>query len=80
VWPVAWLASSRCIANGEGCTITDPARAIDRKLAEDDHLFFVAADGDKVIGTVLAGYDGHRGWMYSLAVDPAHQRQENGDA
>jgi len=26
-----------------------------------------------VIGTVMGGYDGHRGWVYYVAVDPAHQ-------
>jgi ribosomal protein S18 acetylase RimI-like enzyme len=28
-----------------------------------------------VVGTVLAGYDGHRGWLYSVAVHPAHRRR-----
>jgi ribosomal protein S18 acetylase RimI-like enzyme len=45
----------------------DPAFAIDRKIAVDD-LFWVAEDGDDVLGTVMAGYDGHRGWIYSMAV------------
>ncbi len=53
----------------------DPALAIDRKMAVDDGLFFVAqADGGQVIGTVMAGYDGHRGWLYSVAVHPEQQR------
>ncbi len=52
----------------------DPAAAIDKKLAARDGLFFVAdLDGD-VVGTVLAGYDGHRGWLYSVAVHPAHRK------
>ncbi|QGY39713.1 GNAT family acetyltransferase [Pseudodesulfovibrio cashew] len=46
-----------------------PALAIDKKIAVDD-LFFVAEDGGEVIGTVMAGYDGHRGWIYSLATAP----------
>ena len=46
-----------------------PDTVIDRKIAFDD-LFFVAVEGDTVIGTVMAGYDGHRGWIYSLAVRP----------
>ena len=52
-----------------------PALAIDKKLAVKDGLFFVAATGDTVVGTIMAGYDGHRGWIYSVAVSPAHQRQ-----
>ncbi|NDC71656.1 MAG: GNAT family acetyltransferase, partial [Betaproteobacteria bacterium] len=35
-----------------------------------DSLFFVAVEGKEVIGTIMAGYDGHRGWLYSVAVDP----------
>lgn len=58
----------------------DPARnhacnAIPVKLALDDDLFWVALDRDgAVIGTIMAGWDGHRGWLYTVAVDPAHQR------
>ncbi len=37
-------------------------------------LFFVAEIGGRLIGTVMAGYDGHRGWLYSLAVDTALRR------
>ena len=52
-----------------------PALVIDRKLAVDDGLFFVALSGEEVIGTVMAGYDGHRGWIYSVAVSPSHRRK-----
>ncbi|AVB26683.1 MULTISPECIES: GNAT family acetyltransferase [Pseudomonas] len=53
-----------------------PDLSIDKKLAVDDHLFFVALADDEVVGTLLAGYDGHRGWLYSVAVDP--QQRGNG--
>ena len=43
---------------------------IDKKLAVTDGLFFVAIADDTVIGTAMAGYDGHRGWLYSVCVDP----------
>ena len=46
----------------------DPRLSIANKLATQPELFFVAVDGVRVVGTVMAGYDGHRGWMYSLAV------------
>ncbi|WP_214511927.1 GNAT family acetyltransferase [Pseudomonas brassicacearum] len=52
-----------------------PSLAIDKKLAVSDGLFFVALAGEEVVGTVLAGYDGHRGWLYSVAVHPAHRRK-----
>ncbi len=48
----------------------DPATSIRLKCAADRNLFFVAElDGD-IAGTVMGGYDGHRGWVYSLAVKP----------
>ncbi|SFH48938.1 Ribosomal protein S18 acetylase RimI [Pseudomonas syringae] len=53
-----------------------PDLSIDKKRAVDDHLFFVALADDQVVGTLLAGYDGHRGWLYSVAVDP--QQRGNG--
>ena len=52
----------------------DPGQSIDRKVASNDGLFFVAFDGDVIVGTALAGYDGHRGWLYSIAVSPDRQR------
>ncbi len=52
-----------------------PRESIRRKLAFQRDLFFVAVEADAVVGTVMGGYDGHRGWVYSLAVDPAHRRR-----
>ena len=52
-----------------------PSLAIDKKLAVDDQLFFVAVVDSEVVGTIMAGYDGHRGWIYSVAVAPSHRRQ-----
>ena len=58
----------------------DPEAAIDRKTAHSDGLFFVAVDNDVVIGTIMGGYDGHRGWIYSVAVSPNAQRRGIGTA
>ena len=52
----------------------EPGLVIDRKLACYD-LFFVAEDDGALVGTVMAGYDGHRGWIYSLAVDESRRGQ-----
>ena len=52
-----------------------PTVSIDKKVAVADGLFFVALSEDTVVGTIMAGYDGHRGWIYSVAVSPAHRRQ-----
>jgi ribosomal protein S18 acetylase RimI-like enzyme len=58
----------------------DPATAIRKKLAVERDLFFVAAVDGAVVGTVMGGYDGHRGWVYSVAVDPWHRRRGIGAA
>lgn len=55
-----------------------PGLVIDKKLAVDDQLFFVAVADEAVVGTLMAGYDGHRGWIYSVAVSPSHRRQRIG--
>ncbi|MBX9883371.1 MAG: GNAT family acetyltransferase [Novosphingobium sp.] len=51
----------------------DPPRnradvSVPAKLAMNDNLLFVAVDEGRVIGSIMAGYDGHRGWLYSVAV------------
>jgi ribosomal protein S18 acetylase RimI-like enzyme len=58
----------------------DPRADIRRKLAVQPELFLVAVDGPELLATVMAGYDGHRGSVYYLAVDPAHQREGIGRA
>lgn len=63
----------------ETCFPEDPPwnraeAAIPAKLAVQPELFLVATDGDTVIGTTMAGYDGHRGWLYAVAVAPSHRR------
>ena len=49
-------------------------------VAQAPELFFVAEHHGEVAGTVLAGWDGHRGWIYSLGVRPALQRSGIGSA
>lgn len=52
----------------------NPTAALVRKT-NVDNLVWVALDGAQVIGTVVAGYDGIRGWIYSLAVDAHHRNR-----
>lgn len=58
----------------------DPVTSIQRKLAVDRDLFLVAECDGSVVGTAMGGYDGHRGWVYSVAVLPLHQRKGIGAA
>lgn len=49
----------------------DPRRDIERKLGVQSELFVVALQGGAIVGSVMAGFEGHRGWINYLAVDPA---------
>ncbi len=53
----------------------DPALAIRNKLAVGRDLFLVAECDGAVVGTVMGGYDGHRGWVYAVAVSPGYRRR-----
>ncbi|WP_020592177.1 GNAT family acetyltransferase [Kiloniella laminariae] len=53
----------------------DPQGSLDRKLSFQPDLLFVAEEEGRLIGTTMAGYDGHRGWIYAVVVDPDHRRK-----
>ncbi len=55
----------------------EPSVVIDAKLAVDD-LIFVAEDDGKIVGACMAGYDGHRGWLYAVAVLKEYRRASVG--
>ena len=48
----------------------DPAEIINRKQLVQDELFLVGVKEKRIIAAVLGGYDGFRGWVYHLAVNP----------
>ena len=52
-----------------------PSLVIERKLTVQPSLFFVATDGGRVVGTVLAGFDGVRGWVHHCAVSASVRRR-----
>jgi ribosomal protein S18 acetylase RimI-like enzyme len=53
----------------------DPRKDIAAKLKVQPELFIVGAISERIVSTAMAGYDGHRGWVYYLAVDPDYQRK-----
>jgi len=53
----------------------DPHRDIQRKLCVRPDLFLVGELEGEIIACVMAGYEGHRGWLNYLAVAPQHQRR-----
>jgi ribosomal protein S18 acetylase RimI-like enzyme len=61
-------------------TWEDPRLSIARKLCVQRDLFLVAVDGESVVGTAMAGYEGHRGSVYYLAVHPSRRREGIGRA
>jgi ribosomal protein S18 acetylase RimI-like enzyme len=58
----------------------DPHQDIERKLGVRPDLFLVGVLDGTIVACVMAGYEGHRGWLNYLAVDPAHQRDGLGRA
>jgi ribosomal protein S18 acetylase RimI-like enzyme len=52
----------------------DPYKDVRRKTAIQPDLFLVGEDGKRIVATVMAGYEGHRGWINYLAVAPDKQR------
>ena len=49
---------------------TDPRTALLRKLTADDGLLWVAEGRSRIIGTIEAAWDGHRGWIYGPLMQP----------
>ena len=70
---------SDVVALWERCGLTrpwnDPRKDIVRKLKVDADLFLVGVIEGKIVASAMGGYDGHRGWVNYLAVDPRFQRR-----
>ena len=56
----------------------DPKKDIQRKLKVNPELFLVGTTEDRIVATIMGGYEGHRGWVNYLAVSPSHQRKGYG--
>ena len=56
----------------------DPNKDIDTKIAFQPQWLLVGEDDGQVVATVMAGYEGHRGWINYLAVDPECRRNGYG--
>jgi ribosomal protein S18 acetylase RimI-like enzyme len=53
----------------------DELEDVKLKLQRDPDLFLVAEQDGRIVGCVIGGWDGRRGWIYHLAVKPEHQRK-----
>jgi ribosomal protein S18 acetylase RimI-like enzyme len=58
----------------------DPHEDVARKRRVQRELFLVGERDGRIVGSVMGGYDGHRGWVNYLAVDPALRRAGLGRA
>lgn len=66
-----WLS-----CKGMGLNNLDDSRGgIGRFLNRNPDTCFVTEDGGKIVGAILAGNDGRRGYIYHTAVDPEFRRQ-----
>jgi ribosomal protein S18 acetylase RimI-like enzyme len=58
----------------------DPQKDIARKLTEQPDLFLVGTVQEEVVASAMVGFDGHRGWVYYLAVAERHRKHSYGRA
>lgn len=58
----------------------DSREATERYLVRNPELSFVAKCATRIVGCVMCGHDGRRGYLQHLAVDPAYQRRDIGTA
>ncbi|MBI2512936.1 MAG: GNAT family acetyltransferase [Opitutae bacterium] len=76
--PYAPTDEAAVIALWRECGLTrpqnDPRKDIARKLKVNPEWFLVAERGGEIVGAVMAGYEGHRGWINYLGVAPSLQR------
>ncbi len=56
----------------------DPAGDIAFARRGDNAAVLVGRDGGMIVATVMVGHDGHRGWVYYVAVDPEHRGKAYG--
>ena len=78
ILPFSAADTEAVVALWRDCDLTrpwnDPYEDIARKLQVQPQLFLVARLDGAIVGTVMAGYDGHRGWINYLAVSPRQRR------
>lgn len=78
VTPALPADATAVIALWERCGLTrpwnDPQSDFDRALVQPSSTILLVRDEETITGSVMVGDDGHRGWVYYLAVDPAQRR------
>jgi ribosomal protein S18 acetylase RimI-like enzyme len=80
--PTDYQAATALWKASEGVVLRDADRleAVERYLERNPGSSFVAVDGERLVGTVLCGHDGRRGYLQHLAVAAPYRRQGIGRA
>ena len=71
-----WMRSKNMGFNN----LDDSREGVDRLLRRNPNTSFVAMDGDDLVGVILSGQDGRRGYIYHMCVAEAYRRQGIGKA
>jgi ribosomal protein S18 acetylase RimI-like enzyme len=64
----------------EGTSISDDPDGVRTLIERDPEALLLAVDGERIVGTVIAGFDGWRCHLYRLAVHPDRRRRGIGSA
>jgi ribosomal protein S18 acetylase RimI-like enzyme len=80
--PIADADVAAVAALWRACELTrpwnDPASDIAFARKGPNSAVLVGRDGNAIAATVMVGHDGHRGWVYYVAIDPAHRGKGHG--
>lgn len=72
------------VALWERCELTrpwnEPKADLDRARKKPNSDILVGRDGNAIVATIMVGHDGHRGWVYYVAVDPDQHKKGYGRA
>ena len=69
----------RSIGTGLGLSASDSRAEIAKKVQRDPDLFLLALEGERIVGSVVGGFDGRRGMIYHLAVATDVRKRGLGD-
>jgi ribosomal protein S18 acetylase RimI-like enzyme len=67
-------------AAAEGTSISDDPEGVRTLIDRDPGALLLAVDAERIVGTVIAGFDGWRCHLYRLAVAPERRREGIGSA
>ncbi|MBR0713580.1 GNAT family acetyltransferase [Bradyrhizobium liaoningense] len=82
--PIADGDIENVVALWQRCGLTrpwnDPHADIALARRRDNSTVLVGREGNAILATVMVGHDGHRGWVYYVAVDPDRRARGLGRA